>query len=56
MQRAFQTMDELVNGAIANPDEQRMVGHYWLRPPSGATPPLADEIEAAQGRSRDPCR
>jgi glucose-6-phosphate isomerase len=26
-------MAELEKGAIANPDEQRMVGHYWLRSP-----------------------
>ncbi len=31
--RAFRDMVELESGAIANPDEQRMVGHYWLRNP-----------------------
>ena len=31
MDRAFAAMDDLVKGAIANPDENRMVGHYWLR-------------------------
>ncbi len=31
MESAFQTMRELEAGAVANPDEQRMVGHYWLR-------------------------
>lgn len=30
-QRAFKAMEELEAGAIANPDERRMVGHYWLR-------------------------
>ena len=29
--KAFVAMDELEAGAIANPDENRMVGHYWLR-------------------------
>ena len=29
--KAFVAMDELEVGAIANPDENRMVGHYWLR-------------------------
>ncbi|HJN81139.1 MAG TPA: glucose-6-phosphate isomerase, partial [Verrucomicrobiota bacterium] len=29
--KAFNAMDELEAGAIANPDENRMVGHYWLR-------------------------
>ena len=28
---AFDSMEDLENGAIANPDENRMVGHYWLR-------------------------
>ncbi len=31
--RAFEDMKALESGAIANPDEQRMVGHYWLRCP-----------------------
>jgi glucose-6-phosphate isomerase len=31
MDRAFASMDALERGAIANPDENRMVGHYWLR-------------------------
>lgn len=29
----FDAMAALEKGAIANPDEQRMVGHYWLRRP-----------------------
>ncbi len=29
--KAFAAMRELEAGAIANPDEKRMVGHYWLR-------------------------
>lgn len=33
MQKAFKAMEELEKGAIANPDEKRMVGHYWLRSP-----------------------
>ena len=33
MQRAFTAMTHLEAGAIANPDEGRMVGHYWLRAP-----------------------
>lgn len=31
IQAAFAAMDDLEAGAIANPDEKRMVGHYWLR-------------------------
>ena len=33
MDRAFTAMHELEAGAIANPDEERQVGHYWLRNP-----------------------
>lgn len=31
--KAFEAMKALEGGAIANPDENRMVGHYWLRAP-----------------------
>lgn len=31
MDRAYEAMAQLESGAIANPDENRMVGHYWLR-------------------------
>jgi glucose-6-phosphate isomerase len=44
-QRAFADMDALESGAIANPDEKRMVGHYWLRAPMLApTKEIAREI------------
>jgi len=39
IQRAYAAMDALEAGAIANPDENRMVGHYWLRAP-GLAPSL----------------
>ena len=29
--KAFADLNALEDGAIANPDENRMVGHYWLR-------------------------
>jgi len=46
MQRAFAAMAELEKGAIANPDEGRMVGHYWLRNSSLApSPELRKEID-----------
>ena len=46
MQKAFVAMSELEKGAIANPDENRMVGHYWLRNPALApTPAIRREIE-----------
>ncbi len=31
LQAASDAMEQLEAGAIANPDENRMVGHYWLR-------------------------
>ncbi|MGD1861583.1 MAG: glucose-6-phosphate isomerase [Leptolyngbyaceae cyanobacterium] len=34
--QAFEEMAALEQGAIANPDENRMVGHYWLRDPDRA--------------------
>jgi glucose-6-phosphate isomerase len=34
IQKAFAAMNDLEKGAIANPDENRMVGHYWLRNPA----------------------
>jgi len=42
--RAFKDMAALEQGAIANPDENRMVGHYWLRNPELAPPDLKNEI------------
>src|SRR5436190_14549657 len=45
-QKAFAAMQELEAGAIANPDENRMVGHYWLRNPNLApTSEIRNEIE-----------
>ena len=31
MSTAYSDMNALEGGSIANPDENRMVGHYWLR-------------------------
>jgi glucose-6-phosphate isomerase len=48
VQRAFEAMDALERGAIANPDEKRMVGHYWLRAPELApSPEIATAIRKA---------
>ena len=44
MQKSFAAMAELEKGAIANPDEKRMVGHYWLRNAALAPQP---ELRAA---------
>jgi glucose-6-phosphate isomerase len=49
LSKALESMRLLEAGAIANADEQRMVGHYWLRSPELA--PAADisqEIQAAR--------
>jgi len=43
-EKAFQDMAALEGGAIANPDENRMVGHYWLRDPDLAPQSLGQEI------------
>src|SRR5216117_4084060 len=46
IKNAFVAMRELEAGAIANPTENRMVGHYWLRNPAlGPTPELKAEIQ-----------
>jgi glucose-6-phosphate isomerase len=43
--KAFREMKALEEGGIANPDEGRMVGHYWLRNPDLApTPEIKEEI------------
>lgn len=43
--KAFEDMAALEKGAIANPDENRMVGHYWLRDPDLApTPEIKQDI------------
>jgi len=52
--KAFADMAALEGGAIANPDENRMVGHYWLRDPDLApTPELKQEIVSTLERIRD---
>jgi glucose-6-phosphate isomerase len=50
-QRAFSEMRQLEAGAIANPDEHRMVGHYWLRDPGLApSASLRNDIEETNAR------
>jgi glucose-6-phosphate isomerase len=39
IRKALDDMEKLERGSIANPDEQRRVGHYWLRNPSLAPEP-----------------
>jgi glucose-6-phosphate isomerase len=48
VERALAQMRELEAGGIANPDEKRMVGHYWLRNPALApTPEIRSAVERA---------
>ncbi|HMJ89421.1 MAG TPA: hypothetical protein VK530_06375, partial [Candidatus Acidoferrum sp.] len=47
VEKALAAMTALEGGAIANADENRMVGHYWLRNPALApTTEIRQEIEA----------
>ena len=52
--RALQDMSALEAGSIANPDEHRLVGHYWLRnhalAPSGD---ICDELRENEQKRRD---
>ncbi len=51
IEKAFAAMEELESGAIANPDEKRMVGHYWLRNPALApSAQLRADIEGTNKR------
>src|ERR1044071_5319571 len=53
-EKAFAAMRELEAGAIANPDENRMVGHYWLRAPQLApNDELANEISSTLAAIKD---
>ena len=46
MADALRAMEQLERGAIANADENRMVGHYWLRAPQLAPDEqIRNEIE-----------
>jgi glucose-6-phosphate isomerase len=51
--KAFQDIEAIESGAIANPDENRMVGHYWLRDADLApTPELKQDILETLDRIR----
>jgi len=57
-QSAFAAMEALEAGAVANPDEQRQVGHYWLRSPDLAPDPaarlhIAAEVDRIEAFGRD---
>jgi glucose-6-phosphate isomerase len=51
--KVFTAMRELEAGAIANPDEGRQVGHYWLRAPEraptmGQAQAIGETVEAVR--------
>jgi glucose-6-phosphate isomerase len=54
MLKAYRDMAELEDGALANPDEGRMVGHYWLRTPYLApTKEISQDIERTKVAIKD---
>jgi glucose-6-phosphate isomerase len=54
IQKAFAEMGALEKGAISNRDENRMVGHYWLRAPQLApTKELSSEISSTLASIKD---
>jgi glucose-6-phosphate isomerase len=58
MDKAFDAMEALEKGTIANPDEKRMVGHYWLRAPErapepGLTKAVQDTVSAVRSFADD---
>jgi glucose-6-phosphate isomerase len=54
MKSVFTEMEALEQGAIANSDEKRRVGHYWLRAPELAPEPaLREAIETTLSEVRD---
>ncbi|MGA7827227.1 MAG: glucose-6-phosphate isomerase [Geobacteraceae bacterium] len=54
MLQAYRDMAELEDGALANPDEGRMVGHYWLRTPYLApTKEISRDIEETREAIKD---
>ena len=49
--KALAAMERLESGAIANMDEKRQVGHYWLRDPDLApTPELRQALADCERR------
>ena len=52
VEKAFADIAALEGGAIANPDEGRMVGHYWLRNPDLAPDQTSSTASARSGSQR----
>lgn len=57
IRQAFSEMAALESGAIANKDENRMVGHYWLRTPElSPTPAIRESITSALTSIKSFCK
>ena len=56
LERAFDAMAALEAGAIANPDEGRPVGHYWLRAPDLAPTPDTRGADPRHARAGEELR
>jgi len=53
-EHALVALEQLEKGAIANPDENRMVGHYWLRKPELApNPEICQQIQVMLAQVED---
>ncbi|UWG97120.1 glucose-6-phosphate isomerase [Dehalobacter sp. DCM] len=54
IQRVFLQIREMERGGIANQDEQRMVGHYWLSDPDiSPTAEIGNQIKLTLDRIKD---
>ena len=53
LEPAFAAMRAIEAGSVANVDERRMVGHYWLRAPERAPAGLGAEIVRVRELCRD---
>ncbi len=58
IREAYDAMERLEAGDIANPDEDRMVGHYWLRAPSlaptdGIARQITETVDAVESFASD---
>ena len=54
MVKAYRDMATLEDGSVANPDEGRMVGHYWLRTPYLApSKEISRDIKTTIGSIKD---
>lgn len=53
LDKALEEMQALEAGSIANPDENRQVGHYWLRTPEIAPGNIGEEVKQSIAAIKD---